>query len=226
MTVTTGQRRRPGFGLAAGTGLIASLMAGAAGPAHAQERPAYIRADPAALSQTYGPAIAARVFSNQLTGQRLQALQASAARIPGFTCPERPNAVLVTVFPWRGVAGRAAWIERFAVQCQPVATRNFLMVLEGDTVRVMEMAPGTSNTDPLLQRDLMVGIAGAAQRTAPAGCSQPPVVSNVRMLADPPPAPGRWSESWSVMQCGVAAEIRVQFQPSPQGGTTWTIPAR
>lgn len=205
---------------------MVGLVAGAAGSAHAQERPAYIRADPAALNQTYGPAIAARVFSNQLTGQRLQAIQASASRIPGFTCPERPNAVLVTVFPWCGVAGRAAWIERFSVQCQPVATRNFLMVLEGDNVRVMEMAPGTSNTDPLLQRDLVLGITGAAQRTAPAGCTQPPVVSNVRMLADPPPAPDRWSESWSVTQCGASSEVRVQFQPSPQGGTTWSIPAR
>lgn len=226
MTATTGKAGRRRLWRGAGLWLMAGFAVGAAGSAQAQERPGYIRADPAGLTQTYGPAVAARVFSNQLTAQRLQAIQASAARVPGHVCPPSPNAVLLTVFPWRGMAGRVAWIERFAVQCQPVATRNFLMVLEGDAVRVVEMAPGTSNTDPLLQRDLMQGIAGAAQRTAPAGCAQPPVVSNVRMLADPPPTPGRWSETWSIMQCGVAADIRVQFQPSPQGGTIWSIPSR
>lgn len=204
--------------------LAASLVA-AIGvlPASGQDRPANVRADRTALERAYGADLANRVFSHALTGQLQTAIQASSRQNAGFVCGERPNVALISVIPWRGMGAKPAWIERFAVQCQPELFRNFLMFEDGDEIRIREMAPGTSNTDPLLQRDLMQGIAAASVRLRPPGCSDAPTILNVRMVREQSPAQGSWRETWDVSVCGRKAEIPVAFAPSARGGTTWTI---
>ncbi|QCK88342.1 hypothetical protein E8L99_22550 [Phreatobacter aquaticus] len=208
------------FWLTASAAVLAALSAT---NAMAQQPPAYITADREPLRRAFGEALASRVFSDQFTVRRQAALAASAKRLPGFDCPQQPPAALVSVFPWPALPGRSAWIERYAMRCQPSTVRNFVAVEEGGEVRFTEMAPGLSNTDPLLQRDLMQGIGAATVRYRPPGCNDPLFVLNVRMTPEASPSPGRWREAWEVSVCGQKAEIRVGFQPSAGRGTTWTI---
>lgn len=205
--------------------LAAALaFAALAGAAEAQTGAISLRADRQPLAQAYGEAVAARVFSSALDAPRQAALAASLQRVPGFSCGATPQTALVAVFPWRGVRDRRAWIERYQVACSPVAYRNLLMIEEGAGARAIELAPGRSNTDPQLQRDLMTGIVAAAARHRPPNCAETPVVTNVDL--DAMEGQGAWRETWHVSQCGKAAQaIRVGFSPSPQGGTTWRISA-
>lgn len=202
--------------------LAAALLA-LSPPALAQDQPAYITADRARLRQAFGEQVANRVFSNQYTARRQAVLAESARRIPGFDCPAQPPAQLITVFPWPAVPGRSAWIERYALRCQPATVRNFMVVEDGGEARFAEMAPGLSNTDPQLQRDLMPGIIGAAQRLKPAGCTAQPIVTDVRIIREELPTPGKWREVWQISQCGQRGELRVAFTPSAGRGTNWAI---
>ncbi len=203
--------------------VVAALPMVSITSAVAQDQPAYITADRQPLRRAFGDDLANRVFSNALTARRQTALVASVQRLPGFDCPQPLSMALVAVFPWPALPGRNAWIERYGVRCQPATVRNFLVVEEGGDVRFTELAPGTSNTDPLLQRDLMQGLAAASARTRPPGCNDPLVVLNVRMVAEAAPVPGRWREVWDVSVCGQKSEIHVGFAPSPGRGTNWTI---
>lgn len=199
--------------------ILAALIA-AAGAAEAQE--IALRADRQPLARAYGEAFAGRVFSGAFDGQRQAVLAASLRRVPGFSCPAQPQTALVAVFPWQGVQGRRAWIERYQVACAPATYRNMFMIEEGGAARAVELAPGRSNTDPQLQRDLMTGLVAAAARIRPAGCTEPPVVTDVDL--DGMDSPGAWRETWHVSQCGKPSQaIRVGFSPAPQGGTTWRI---
>jgi len=63
--------------------------------------------------------------------------------------------VLTEIDPAATQGGKVSWIEQFALMCEPRAQRNFLMVLDGDNLRAIEMLPGTSAADALLQRDAM-----------------------------------------------------------------------
>lgn len=227
------RRSRPSFRRMLGLAAVLSALSGAAG---AQDRPGQgvpppvpdetghivVQADQRPFTLAYGAELANLVFSGRLGATRRAAVTASLARVPGFSCPGSPQVVLAAVFPWRGMGARRAWIERFAVACRPATLRNFLVFEEGGALRRAEMVPGASNADPLLQRDLLPGIAAAAARSKPAGCGSAPVVTDVSIAA-PVDGSGAWRESWQVSQCDLVSAIEVRFAPSPRGGTTWSI---
>ncbi len=116
--------------------------------------------------------------------------------------------------------GAASWIERYVVGCTPRTMRNFLLVLEGDQPRVIELLPGASNTDPLLQSDALKGGYTAIGPVMPKGCERP-IVTDTRLTSKiERGAP--WTERWAFDLCGTKAEVEMTFTPSASSGTTWT----
>lgn len=200
-----------------------AATAGAQVPPAGQAAPRYMEADRGPLTEAYGAALAARVFSDEFTAVRSRYILESARGLPGFRCPTNPPVALRVVAPWRGVPDRIAWVERYVVGCEPIAVRSLLMIWDGTELRAGHLVPGRTNTDPLLQRDVMQGIVAAAATIRPAGCQDQTLVVDVRLVDPQAPAPGAWNEVWSVMQCQARGEFRVSFTPAPQGGTTWSI---
>lgn len=186
------RRYRFSFGAAAAISLLAGAALAQGGPpGEGGGGSLPLRADPRPFTQVYGAELAGRVFSDRLAAVRRSGIAASLARVPGLACPERPGVVLAAVFPWRGMGNRRAWIERFEIACRPAAVRNFLIFEEGEGLRRVELAPGRSNADPLLQRDLLPGLVAATVRTRPEGCSAAPVVTDVAIARrSTAPAPG------------------------------------
>src|SRR5581483_6518303 len=136
------------------------LPAFAALPALAQT-PEYIRADSAAARSAFGVTIAAKIFSDAYTPLRRDVVQKSIARIPAYTCGKEPMMALAFVVPYPIKPGAVSWVEKIFVDCQPMAQRNFLAILEGDHPRMIELLPGATAADPTLQRDAFAGSSAA-----------------------------------------------------------------
>lgn len=181
--------------------------------------PGYITARPDAAAKAFGREVAGKIFSNAFTPQRQQAVERSQQSIPGFQCPADPQIALTEVIPYPVRPGAVSWIERYVVACTPRTVRSFLLLLEIDQPRVMEMLPGLSNTDPLLQRDALQGAGAFAAAVRPKDCART-IVTDTRVTT--PPARGHWTERWTVDQCGATAEVEMTFTPSDRGGTNWS----
>ena len=70
------------------------------------------------------------------------------------------------------------------------AQRNFLMILDGDNLRAIEMVPGTSAADPLLQRDFPLVELADIKWFQPNMHAQPTAIFTVICLPkDKAPAP-------------------------------------
>jgi hypothetical protein len=189
-----------------------------ASPAQAQV-PAYITAKPDAAAKAFSREVAARIFSNALTPMRQQAVTRSQQAIPGFQCPADPQVALTEVIPYPTRPGVVSWIERFVVACTPRTVRSFLLILEGEQPRIVELLPGLTSTDPLLQRDALQGAGAFAAAVRPKDCTRT-IVIDTRITA--PPDRGHWMERWTVDQCGARAEVEMTFTPSDRGGTNWS----
>jgi hypothetical protein len=100
------------------------------------------------------------------------------------------------------------------------AQRNFLMILDGDNLRAIEMVPGTSAADPLLQRDAMPNVMLVLSAASPKEC-QHPVATDSRIIGPAPTGGKPWRERWTFDTCGTKAEVDINFTPSPNGGTDW-----
>jgi hypothetical protein len=199
--------------------LLIACLAAFAVPALGQT-PAYITAKPDAAARAFGTAVAKRIFSNAYTPARQQAVLRSQKSIPGFDCPADPQIALAEVIPFPVQQGTPSWIERYVVACTPRTMRNFLLVLEDDQPRVIEMLPGATNTDPLLQRDALKGGYTAIATVAPKDCDKA-IVADTRLTSklerDAP-----WTERWVFDLCGAKAEVEMTFTPSASSGTTWS----
>ena len=199
--------------------LAIACLAAIAAPASAQTPP-YITAKPDAAARAFGADVAKRIFSNAYTPARQQAVLRSQQSIPGFDCPPDPQIALAEVIPFPVQQGTPSWIERYVVACTPRTMRNFLLVLEGDQPRVIEMLPGATNTDPLLQRDALQGGYTALAAAAPKDCDKP-IVADTRLTSKlERGAP--WTERWIFDLCGTKAEVEMTFTPSASSGTTWS----
>jgi hypothetical protein len=98
--------------------------------------------------------------------------------------------------------------------------RNFLLVLEGEQPRVIDLLPGNTNTDPLLQRDALKGGYTAVGAIAAKECDKA-VVTDTRLTSKiERGAP--WTERWVFDLCGTKAEVEMTFTPSATSGTSWT----
>ena len=187
-------------------------------PALAQT-PSYITAKPDAAVRAFGNDTARKIFSNVYTPVRQQAVLRSQKTIPGFDCPSDPQVVLADVIPYPIKSSVVSWIERYVVDCTPRTMRNFLLILEGEQPHVVDLLPGTTNADPLLQRDALQGASAFAGAVTPQGCDRR-VVTETRLISKiERGAP--WQERWFYDLCGTKVEVEMTFTPSERSGTAW-----
>ena len=132
----------------------------------------------------------------------------------------RPPMVITEVDPNANERGTVSWIEQVTLMCEPRAQRNFLMVLKGDDLRAIEMLPGTSAADPVLQRDAMPNVLLVLNAASPKECQQP-VATDSKIIGPAPTGGKPWCERWTFDACGKKAEVDITFTPSPNGGTDW-----
>ncbi|MFO0293695.1 MAG: hypothetical protein ACK51F_10180, partial [Rhodospirillales bacterium] len=90
----------------------------------------------------------------------------------------------------RRVLGRRSRIEHWRVRCDVTVRRNFLAILETDQLRMLQLAPGASLADPVLQRDAARGIHAHAAQGKPGGCDAPGTVIDTA-VSRMPERPGR-----------------------------------
>jgi hypothetical protein len=125
---------------------------------------------------------------------------------------------------------REATYHRILIEgCGRRAQRNYLaLVLPDGTARMVETLPGTTVTDPVLQRDAMQA-AGAAAAAAAPGCRDiRPRAADFEGPDGEPNAPRRtrpWAEAWVFEACGVLLSVPMRFTPSAQGGTGFSATA-
>jgi hypothetical protein len=183
------------------------------------EKPDYIRADSAAVSRAFGQAVAAKIFSDAYTPMRRDMVQKSIARIPTFECGKEPLMAVAWVIPFPIKPGAVSWVEKIVVDCKPRTQRNFLAIMEDGNPRMIELLPGSSGTDPVLQRDAFRGSTVAIAGAAPRGCDKQWVIDTRvqgERRSDQP-----WTEIWSYDLCGKRADVEMIFTPSRGSGTTW-----
>lgn len=184
------------------------------------QTPAYITARPDAMVRAFGNDAARKIFSNAFTSVRQQAVLRSQQAIPGFDCPSDPQIALTEIIPFPVQQGTVSWIERYVVGCKPRTMRSFLLVLQGENPSVIDLLPGSTNTDPLLQRDAVKGAYTAVAAVAPKDCDKPSVVDTRLMSKLERNSP--WTERWTFDLCGARAEVDMMFTPSANSGTTWS----
>lgn len=194
-------------------------IAPAPAPSPVQQTPGYITAKPDAIARAFGQNVAQKIFSEAYTPIRQQAIVRSQQSVPGFQCPADPQIALPVIIPYPVKPGAVSWIERYIVACNPRTVRNFLLLLEGEQPRVMELIPGQTNADPLLQRDVLQGVAAATAPVRPANCDKTFVIDT--QVTKPADSAGVWVERWSYDLCGTKAQTDMTFTPSGRGGTDW-----
>ncbi len=199
--------------------LLATVASGAA------------RAQPVPPNPAVPPALVAVLNQPDHEDAMAQAAQA----VPG-ACPNAEylpaNDIEVLVPFAAGTDGRptaGVWRESLTeTGCGPQRTINTLtMVQPGGALITRPLLPGTTITDPQLQRD-SVRYAAAALGPLPPGCSQGAVVDTEFLGEDgaPPglrPAPGApprpWSERWTLQACTRRVPVMIHFTPDANGGT-------
>ena len=82
--------------------------------------------------------------------------------------------------------------------------------------------PGTSGAGYILQRDasqFVMILESAGDNT----CKQSKIINTE--ITEHPKNPGKdpWTEKWTVDRCGKQVYYRVQFTPSPRGGTDFSV---
>lgn len=201
--------------------MAVSVSAPAADASAQNGKPRYIKASPEAVTRAFGTEVAARIFSDAFTAMRQAAVQRSARSVPGFECAPEPKAGLVDVVPYPVRPGAVSWVESFLVHCAPTTRRSFLMLADGDHVRLAELLPGFTLTDPLLQRDASQGAHAYAKKLRPTGCEKSSI-ADTGVIATPQEKGGFWVERWTLDLCGTRAQVEMTFVPSPKGGTSWS----
>lgn len=187
-------------------------------PAVAQ-RPEYIRAENAGVRNAFGSAVAEKIFSDAYTPMRRDMVQKSIARIPTYECGKEPLMALAFVIPFPIKPGAVSWVEQIVVDCKPRTQRNFLAIMEDGKPRMIELLPGGSATDPVLQRDAFAGSSAAVAGLKPQGCDKQWVIDT--RISGERKGNAPWSEIWSYDLCGKRADVEMTFTPSASRGTTW-----
>jgi hypothetical protein len=195
-----------------------------ASSARSTQRPDYVQADGGPVAQAFGAAMAERILSDEFHKTRAWAVVTSAREMPGYACPKDLVVQLDMVTPFPVQPGAVSWIEHWRIRCDVTARRNFLAILETDSkLRMLQLAPGASLADPILQRDTARGVHMHAALGKPGGCDAQGVVIDT-VVTRMPERPGTpWTEVWTVLQCEAKVPVTVRFAPAPSGGVTWSI---
>jgi hypothetical protein len=187
----------------------------------ADNAPDVSRADREPITRAYGGKIASRVFSNEFSGTRADALKKSGANIPGFDCKGDRLSALIEALPYPVSPQSISWVERYLVDCEPRARRNLMLFLENEKSRAIELLPGETKADPKLQRDSIRAAKVAAAGANPPGCDKS-WVSDTREIEPYKDGDTPWSERWKFDLCGKNAEVDMSFTPSSGAGTNYS----
>jgi hypothetical protein len=187
----------------------------------ADDAPDISRADRGPITRAYGAKIAARVFSNEFAGTRVDALKKSGANIPGFDCKGDRLSALIEALPYPVSQQAVSWVERYLVDCEPRARQNLMLFLESEKSRAIELLPGETKTDPRLQRDAIRAAKVAAAGANPRGCDKS-WVTDTREIEHYKDGNTPWSERWKFDLCGKNAEVEMSFTPASGTGTSFS----
>lgn len=199
-------------------------LAPPASSARSTQRPDYVRADGGPVAQAFGAAMAERILSDEFHKTRAWAVVTSAREMPGYACPKDLVVQLDVVTPFPVQPGAVSWIEHWRIRCDVTVRRNFLAILETDSkLRMLQLAPGASLADPVLQRDAARGVHMHAAQMKPGGCDAQGVVIDTAVTRMPERPGTPWTEVWTVLQCEAKVPVTVSFAPAPSGGVTWSI---
>jgi hypothetical protein len=155
------------------------------------------------------------------------ALGQARAFIASSTCPAATARPAGPPARFADSTVREAFVHRILIEgCGLRMQRNYLaLVMPDNSRRMVEMLPGTTVTDPVLQRDAMQGAVSAARAAAP-GCEQiRPLAADFEGHDEEPTAPRRtrpWMESWIFEACGTRFAVPMRFTPSAAGGTNYS----
>ena len=178
------------------TTLFAMALFGAAAPALAQPGP-----DPAAAAAV---------------------MERARARIAASPCPTAAARPAAPPTPIVDATVRTASYHRILIEgCGQRAQRNWVfMVLNDGRRSVLEMLPGNSVADPVLQQDAMRAARLAAQAAVP-GCQQVLPLSGEFDGPDAEPGVARrtrpWTETWIMEACGIRLGVPMLFTPTATG---------
>lgn len=180
----------------------------------AAAKPDYIDVAPDALRGAFGPAVAKRAFSDELTERRKAMIKET---LPSSACDDQSKFALVETQPYKIDPKDVMWIERYNVACKEALRRSLLVIDQDGKLKVIGLLPGTTGADPNLQMDAVNIVSGAAVTRIP-DCDDVSI-TDTEMLQAPPPEGGPWTERWTVSGCKKSEAIDVNFTPSAQGGT-------
>lgn len=160
-------------------------------------------------------------------GAAAAALQRAQTFIASSGCPAATARPAAPPTRFNDPSVREASYHRILIEgCGRRTLRNYLAIIMPDgTGRMVETLPGTTVTDPVLQRDAMQ-VAMAAARTGAQGCQQiRPQSADVDGTDSEPAAPRRtrpWTETWVFEACGARVAVPMRFSPSSRGGTDFS----
>lgn len=155
------------------------------------------------------------------------ALQRAQALIASGNCPTATARPAAPAAQFSDPTVREASYHRILIEgCGRRMQRNYLaLVMPDGAGRLVETLPGTTVTDPVLQRDAMQAAAAAARTAAP-GCQQVrPQSADFEGQDSEPTATTRtrpWVEAWVFEACGRLLSVPMRFSPSSRGGTDFS----
>lgn len=200
--------------------LLASLLSLAA--AHADNVPDVSRADQTAIKRAFGDKVAAMIFSNNLAALRTEKLKQSSESVPGYDCKGDHLSAMYEALPYPIQKGVYSWIERYLIDCNPRAQRSFLVIVENDHARAIELLPGETRADPRLQRDAIGPAKAMAAAHSPKGCDRS-WTTDTRATEPYKDDHTPWSERWTFDLCGKSVVVEVSFLPGGNSGTSYTM---
>lgn len=154
------------------------------------------------------------------------ALSRARAFIASSSCPTATAHPAAPPESFSDPTVREASFHRILIEgCGHRIQRNYLVIVLADgTRRMVETLPGTTVTDPILQRDALRAATMAARHAA-SNCPQvSPRGTDFVGPDSEPNAPRRtrpWSETWTFEACGALLGVPMQFVPT-NGGTNFT----
>ncbi len=157
------------------------------------------------------------------------ALQQARSFIAASRCPSATARPAAPPTAMRDNTVREATYHRILIDgCGQQTQRNYLAIILLDgTRRINELLPGSTVTDPVLQRDAMQAATASANATV-RNCQQiVPRDSRFDGQDTEPTASRRtrpWAEIWLMDACGTMLTVPMRFTPTDRG-TSFTAGA-
>ena len=196
--------------------------------------PDYMMVGADELTARYGEALAARVFSEEFTEQRLAAIMQTVPQTDEF------GWAVYDLYPHTLESGAPSWIERYLVSAGSETKRGLILWLEDEGLQMAHLIPGETLADVRLQCDaletVLLFVLGQAGRENQADFTFNPALAalgipdvwpddcgatlyDTAILAVPNDEGTSWSERWGLNVGGEDVIVDIDFVAAPDGGT-------